>query len=167
MAEPADDVPTPARRRSWRIVAVAGLLAGALDMTFALVFYGRQGVSAARLLRGIASGVLGPNAFTLGDWTVALGAALHFFIALCAAFTYWGASRRFSVLTHRPLVSGAAFGVAMYVAMHFVVLPLSRVHFRLPSLPNVFGELFAHVVLFGMVIALGVARTAPCGAGRW
>ena len=55
----------------------------------------------------------------------------------------------------------------MYVAMHFIVLPLSRVHFRLPSLPNVLGELFSHVVLFGMVIALGVARAAPRNAERW
>ena len=167
MAGRADDVPTPSLRQSWRTVAVAGLLAAGFDIAFALVFYGRQGVAPARLLQGIASGVLGPSAFTLATWTVALGAALHFFIALCAAFIYWGASRRFSVLTRGPLVSGAAFGVAMYVAMHFIVLPLSRVHFRLPSLHNVLGELFSHIVLFGMVIALGVARTAPRGAGRW
>jgi hypothetical protein len=166
MAEQADDVPTPAARPSWRTVAVAGLLAGAFDITFAFVFYGRQGVSPARLLRGIASGVLGPSAFARAGWTAAFGGALHFCIALCAAFIYWGASRRFSVLTRRPLMGGAAFGVAMYVAMHFIVLPLSRVHFRLPSLPNVFGELFSHIVLFGMVIALGVARTAPRGAER-
>ncbi|HUJ53169.1 MAG TPA: hypothetical protein VLX08_06420 [Steroidobacteraceae bacterium] len=167
MAGRADDVPTPSLRQAWRTVAVAGLLAGTFDITFAFVFYGRQGVNPARLLRGIASGVLGPTAFTLAGWTVALGAALHFFIALCAAFIYWGASRRLSVLTRRPLLSGAAFGVAMYVAMHFIVLPLSRVHFRLPSLPNVLGELFSHVVLFGMVIALGVARAAPRNAERW
>ena len=147
MAGRADDVPTPSLRQSWRTVAVAGLLAAGFDIAFALVFYG--------------------SAFTLSGWTVALGAALHFFIALCAAFIYWGASRRLSVLTRRPLVSGAAFGVAMYVAMHFIVLPLSRVHFRLPSLHNVLGELFSHIVLFGMVIALGVARTAPRDAGRW
>lgn len=142
----------------WGTVAIAGLLAGTFDISFAFIFYGRQGVDPASLLRGIASGVLGHGAFTLGSWTIALGAALHFFIALCAAFIFWLASRRLPLLTRRPLLCGAAFGVAMYVAMHFIVLPLSRVHFRFPSLHNVIGELFSHIVLFGMVIALGVAR---------
>lgn len=148
----------------WRTVALAGLFAGALDITFAFVFYGRQGVSPALILRGIASGVLGPSAFTLGTWTLALGAVLHFFIALCAAFVFYFASQRLAILTRRPLAGGALFGVAMYFAMHFVVLPLSRVHFRLPTLHNVIGELCSHVFLFGMVIALGVARAAGSAA---
>jgi len=134
------------------------LLAGAFDITFAFVFYGRQGASPERILRFIASGVLGPAAFTQGSWTVALGATLHFVIALCAAFVFYLASSRLSVLTRRPLWSGAAFGVAMYLVMHFVVLPLSSIPFRLPTLHSVIGELFSHILLFGMVIALGVAR---------
>ena len=105
------------QRPAWRTVALAGLLAGAFDITFAFIFYSRQGVNPARILRGIASGVLGSGAFTLGTWTVALGAALHFFIAVCAAFV-------------------------------------------LPTLHNVIGELFSHIFLFGMVIALGVARAS-------
>jgi hypothetical protein len=52
----------------------------------------------------------------------------------------------------------------MYVAMHFIVLPLSRVHFRLPTLHNVIGELFSHIFLFAMVIALGVARARGADA---
>ena len=156
--EPAEEVPEVSQRRPWRTVAVAGVLAGAFDLTFAFVFYGRQGASPERILRFIASGALGPAAFTQGSWTMLLGATLHFLIALCAAFVFYLASRRLPVLTRRPLWSGAAFGVAMYVAMHFIVVPLSRVHFRLPPLHDVIGELFSHILLFGMVIALGVAR---------
>jgi uncharacterized membrane protein YagU involved in acid resistance len=141
-------------------VAGAGLLAGALDLTFAFVWYGLQGAAPARILRGIASGVLGPGAFTLGPWTVALGAALHFGIALAAAFIFYGASRRLALLNRRPLLAGAGYGVAVYLVMHFVVLPLSRVHFRIPGLRDVIGELFSHVFFFGMVIALGAARAS-------
>ena len=130
-------VPGALQRRPWRTVALVGLLAGAFDITFAFIFYSRQGANPARILRGIASGVLGPSAFTLGTWTLALGAALHFFIAVCAAFVFYFASRR------------------------LVVLPLSRIPFRLPTLHNVIGELFSHIFLFGMVIALGVARARP------
>jgi len=157
MREPSKPA-NPSRRPPWLTVALAAVLAGALDLGFAFIWYGRQGVGAELLLRGIASGVLGPSAFALGSWTPTLGAALHFFISLCAAFTYYFASRSLGVLTRRPLLCGTAFGVAMYIAMHFMVLPLSRVHFRLPSLYNVIGELFSHVFFFGIVIALGVAR---------
>jgi uncharacterized membrane protein YagU involved in acid resistance len=146
----------PAR---WLTVALAGLLAGALDLTFAFVFYGiRVGVDPASILRGIASGVLGPDAMQMGSWVVALGALLHFGIAVCAAFVFYAASFAIAILTRRPLLSGAAFGVAMYLAMHFIVIPLSRIPFHLPKLPSVIGELCSHVFLFGMVIALGVAR---------
>jgi hypothetical protein len=161
---PAKQVPGVSQRRPWQTVALAGLLAGAFDLTFAFIFYGRQGIGPTALLRGIASGVLGPSAFELGSWTVVLGAALHFFIAMCATFVFYFASGRLRVLTRRPLLSGAAFGVAMYIAMHFIVLPLSRVHFRMPSLHNAIGELFSHIVLFGMVIALGVARARGASA---
>lgn len=155
------------QRPPWLTVALAGGLAGALDLTFAFIFYGHQGVPPARLLRGIAAGVLGPSAFTAGPWSAALGAALHFAIAGCAAFIFYTASRQVSVLRHHWVLCGAGFGVAMYVAMHFVVIPLSRLPFRLPALHNVIGELFSHVFLFGIVIAWAVAhaRAAAARAG--
>jgi hypothetical protein len=157
-------LPKASQRPPWLTVALAGFLAGAFDLTFALVFYGYQGVAPGRLLRGIAAGVLGPNAFTVGLWAAVLGAALHFAIAGCAAFLFYAASRRLSVLSRHWVLCGAGFGVAMYFAMHFVVIPLSRLHFRVPAPHNVVGELFSHVFLFGMVIAFGVARVRPGGA---
>jgi uncharacterized membrane protein YagU involved in acid resistance len=161
-ARKGSSVPTEAAagRRRWLVVAAAGLLAGAFDLTFAFVFYGQQGASPARILRSIASGVLGHDAFKVGDWVLPLGAALHFFIALCAAFVYWFVSRRIPVLIRRPVVCGGLFGVGMYLFMHCVVLPLSQIGFHMPSAHNIIGELFSHVFLFGMVIALGAARAA-------
>lgn len=137
---------------------MVGLLAGAFDLTFAFVFYSFQGASPERILRGIAAGVLGHEALTMGPWTVALGAALHFFIAVCAACIFYLLSRRFAVLIRHWALAGAGFGVIVYLAMHFIVIPLSRLQFRLPTLHNLIGELCSHIFLFGMVIALGVAR---------
>jgi uncharacterized membrane protein YagU involved in acid resistance len=150
----------PARRRAWPPVLAAGLLAGAFDITFAFIFYGQQGATPARILRTIASGVLGHQALSAGSWVPVLGAALHFFIAVCAAFVYWLMSARLPVLIRRPLLCGGAFGVAVYLFMHCVVLPLSRIGFHMPSVHNIVGELFSHIFLFGMVIALGTARAA-------
>jgi len=147
------------QRPPWATVAAAGLLAGALDLTFALIFYGYQGVSPERILRGIAAGLVGRDeALALGAAAAPLGALLHFFTSVCAAFVFYGASRRIAFLTRNPWVSGAVFGVCVYVFMHFVVIPLSRLPFHVQSPGNMIGELFSHVFLFGIVIAFGVAR---------
>ena len=118
--------PSGSQQLQWLPVALGGLLAGALDLTFAFIFYGYRypGTGPAFILRTIASGVLGHEAFTLGVWTLALGAALHFFIAQCAAWAFYLASRWLGVLRRRPVSCGAAFGVAMYLVMHLVDLPL-------------------------------------------
>ncbi len=44
-----------------------------------------------RILQSIASGLLGASAFQGGPQTAALGALLHFFIALVAAAVYYAA----------------------------------------------------------------------------
>jgi hypothetical protein len=150
--------PASWERIPWTGVAASGLAGGALDLLFAFIFYGYQGAGPLIILRGIASGVLGPAALSAGAWVLPLGAALHFFIAVSAAFVFFLASRPLTVLVRRPLLSGAVFGVAVYVFMHSVVLPLSRVHHRVMPLSDVIGELISHIFLFGIVIALGVAR---------
>jgi len=157
--------PASLQRVPWAGVAASGLAGGALDLLFAFIFYGYQGAGPPIILRSIASGVLGPASFSAGAWVLPLGAALHFFIAVTAAFVFYLASRSLSVLVRRPVLCGAVFGVAMYLFMHSVALPLSRVHPRVMPLTDVIGELFSHVFLFGMVIALGVAR-AVAAAGR-
>lgn len=139
-------------------MAIAGLLAGAFDLTFAFVFYSFQGATPERILRGIAAGLLGHEALTMDSWTIVLGAALHFFTAVCAAFVFYALSRPFPFLARRWALSGAAFGVGVFLFMHFLVIPLSRLHFHLPTLYNTVGELCSHIFLFGMVIGFGVAR---------
>jgi uncharacterized membrane protein YagU involved in acid resistance len=158
--------PASLQRVPWAGVAASGLAAGALDLLFACLFYGRQGAGPGIILRSIASGVLGPASFSAPGWVLPLGAALHFFIAVSAAFVFYLASRFFSVLVRRPALCGAAFGVAVYVFMHSVVLPLSRVHHRVMPISDVIGELFSHIFLFGIVIAVGVALAAAAAARR-
>ena len=141
-------------------IAIAGLIAATHDISFAFVFYGMHGATPAGILTFIASGLIGPFAKTMGVWSVVLGAVLHYFICLCAAFVYWFASRHFLPLILHPLPCGAGFGVAMYVFMNFVVIPLSRIPFHFPSTRSMIGELCSHIFLFGMVIAVGVARAS-------
>ncbi len=76
-----------------RAVVWAGFACGVLDITAALVVYGYFGLKPARLLQGIASGLLGPKAFEGGLAMALLGLLCHFVIAFGAAAVYSAASR--------------------------------------------------------------------------
>jgi hypothetical protein len=143
--------------RASRVLA-GGLLAGALDLTFAFLFYWPQGATPLRILQGIASGALGRGSFEVGLASAALGAFFHFFISVCAAGIYYLASLRLTFLVRRPLIAGPIFGVLWFLAMRFVVLPLSAIGFHPMKPGNAIGELCSHVFLFGTVIAYAVSR---------
>ncbi len=160
----------PARQPHPALAAIgwAGLLCGCMDITAAFVTWGIKGVSPARILRGIASGLLGPPALA-GGWEIAaLGAFCHFFIAFSAATVFYAASRRVGFLTRRPLVSGALYGVAVYVVMYWIVVPLSRAHRGPFSWSVTVVAILTHIVCVGTPISLMVRRhsgaAAPAGA---
>jgi hypothetical protein len=139
-------------------VLLGGLIAGALDLTFAFVFYWPQGATPLRILQTIASGVLGRGSFEMGATSAALGAFFHFFISVCAAGIYYLASLRIPFLTRRVALAGASFGILMFLAMRLIVLPLSAIGLRPMKVGNAIGELCSHIFLFGMVIAYAASR---------
>ncbi len=144
-----------------------GLIAGALDLTFALTFnHLRSGVPFIRVPQAIASGVLGPSSFQGGLTTAALGVGLHFLIALGFAAFYNGASRIFSVLTRQAVVCGLIYGVAVYYFMHLVVLPLSSAPKFKSNTISTLSDLASHLFFVGLVIALFARRYSSPRAER-
>jgi len=107
----------------------AGFTCGVLDITAALVVYGFFGLKPMRLLQGIASGLLGPRAFSGGLTTALLGLLCHFLIAFGAAAVYLVASRALGFLIEHAVISGFLYGVAVYFFMNRIVLPLSAAVF--------------------------------------
>ena len=141
-------------------VVLAGLLVGLLDILAAFGLNGAYGVSPLRVLQAIASGVLGPSAFTLGFASAALGVGLHLVIALGAAGVYYAASRHVSLLVDRAILCGALYGIAVHTVMDQIVLPLSRVNFREQPWHLVLGTMTVHVLFVGLPIALVVRHAA-------
>lgn len=145
-------------KRALPIIARAGVLCGVLDITAAFVTWGISGIPPVRILQGIASGLLGPKAFQGGWETAALGGAVHFLIAFSAASVFYFASRRLAWLTARPLLAGVSYGVAVYLVMYWVVMPLSRIARRPFSLSAAVIAIITHMVCVGLPIALVVRR---------
>ena len=103
-------------------IIVGGLVAGSLDLTSAFITFG-FGVP-----RAIAAGLLGRQALHGGVGTWILGVFLHYFIAYSAATIYCVASRRLEFLRPHFLVCGMFYGIAVFLVMNLVVLPLSGLH---------------------------------------
>lgn len=157
---PLRKVPLPMRpeagggmSRPGPAILAAGLACGILDLTAAFVTWAPKGVSPARVLRGIASGLLGPSSFTGGWATAALGAALHFFIAFAAAAVFYFASRRLSWMIERPFLSGPLYGIAVYLVMYWIVIPLSQSRRGPFSWSATLLAILTHIVCVGAPIA--------------
>jgi hypothetical protein len=135
-----------------------GLIAGSLDLLYAFVFSGVRGISPIRVLQAIASGLLGANSFKGGLGAAALGVPLHFLIAFGAAAAYYAASRKLSFLLQRAVFWGLLYGIAIYLFMQFVVLPLSAAPKFKSSVLSVVLGVIVHMVCVGLPISLAVRR---------
>lgn len=114
-------------RMLWGIL-LGGLVAGALDLVYAFVVYGplSYGLTPQEVLQSVASGWLGRDAARAGGLESAtLGFASHFLIATLMAAVYVVAAQRFRVLTDKAILWGFIYGLILYVAMNYVVAPLS------------------------------------------
>ena len=147
---------------SRRAILLGGLGAGILDITYAIVVSRLlRGTSAVTVLQSVASGLLGEGAYEGGGATAALGLFLHFVIAFTAAAVYVLASRRLPTLVRRPWLWGALYGMAVYLFMNVIVLPLSAFPHKLSYPPAVLARgLAGHIVCVGLPIALAAAFTS-------
>jgi hypothetical protein len=140
-------------------VLAGGLVAGALDIVYACVFWGvKRGVPVQRILQSVAAGLLGQASFEGGGGTAALGLALHFFIALSMSVVYYLVARHWPLLWQRPLPCGAAYGLLLYGIMNYVVLPLSAAGPRSGDPLWITLSIAVHVLLIGIPIAIFARR---------
>ncbi len=140
-------------------IVYGGLVVGTLDLLDAFIFFGLRGATPIRILQSIASGLLGRDAFKGGMAVGALGAFLHYFIAFAIVIVYFLAARWLPDLVARPFLYGPLYGVAAYLVMNLVVVPLSRASPAPRIWPVVLNGVLIHIVGVGLPAAL-FARAA-------
>ena len=151
------------RPKAFDTILLGGLIAGALDGLDAVVYYGWAfAVTPTALFQHIASGLLGSRSFGGGWATTVLGVACHFTIAIGAAAVFYAASRAIPFLGQKPWISGPAFGICVYVVMHYIVVPLSAVAPRKVPMAGLelVDQFFSHMFFVGLPIALMARRSA-------
>lgn len=150
-----------------RTIVTGGLIVGAFDILFVIIYYGvTRGTPALRIFQSVARGWFGADAFTMGWRSGVAGFFSHFFIAFGLVTVYYLASRRITALTRYPLACGPVYGLGVYLFMNFVVLPLSKAGFPVFTTEGVVTQLIAHMVLIGPTAALVVTHgsRSPSGA---
>jgi hypothetical protein len=137
-------------------ILTGGLTAGLLDHISAVLTYGW------RVSRAVASGLLGKSAFNPANFTFAwpLGLFLQFFIAVCAAAIYCLASLRLRFLRDHWFVCGLFYGIAVFLVMNLIVLPLSAFPFPIGpfTLHGLLQGLLVHMFLIGLPISFSLRK---------
>ena len=139
-------------------IAIATAISGTLDILFAMsltVFFGRE---IGNMLRYVASGPF-PQATEMGTTGAILGLVVHFALMAAIAAVYVLAARRMPALVLRPIQWGVLYGLATYGVMNWLVVPMRFGTPMPPSLQSILTQLFAHIVLVGIPIALITARS--------
>ncbi len=135
-----------------RTTMLATLAAGTLDILAAIVT--NLQVPAQVVLQSVAGGWLGAAAYR-GGWPAAwLGLASHYGLMLGIAAAYVLAAARLPELRRKWIVAGAAYGVAVWLVMTFVVVPLSASTLPPPdSLQAALEPIVIHILCVGLPIA--------------
>jgi len=142
-------------------ILVGGLIAGALDISYAVGFSAWRGVAPSRVLQSVASGLLGAPAYQGGTATAVLGLVLHFLMMLLIAALFYVASRRLRFMTRQPIIWGVLYGIVVYAVMNLVVIPLSAFPSQLKFIPIVVASgLLVHMFCIGVPIALATRKAS-------
>ena len=137
-------------------ILLGGLVAGTLDITYAMVAYGvfhPAHVPPMRILQSVAAGIWGRDAFNGGLPIAIAGGLLHFTMATMMAAAFVIASRVIPFLLRWPLITGILYGIALYLIMNYVVVPLSNSPGKPPVGWFLVGELMSHMFGVGVPIA--------------
>ena len=139
-----------------KTIALATLVAGTLDIAFATILTLIFGREIPNMLRFVASGPF-PAATDMGASGAILGLAVHFTLMAIMAAVFVLVARRKPELTAKPIQWGAIYGLVTYVAMNLIVVPVRFGNWP-PKPLSIATQLFAHIVLVGIPIALITAR---------
>ena len=145
---------SPSVLRTLKTIVYGGVCVGTLDGLAAITNSGIKGVSPDRVFHYIASGLIGRDAsYGGGAATIVLGILLHFVIAFGVVTVFLLLSRSFPILLRRAVLAGMVYGIVVYFAMAYVIVPLSAV----PKIPFSFSGMITSIVIHMFCVGLPAA----------
>ena len=136
------------------LIIWTAILAGTLDICAAFInSYLRSGVSPLAVLRFIASGLLGDQAFNGGLLIAILGLLIHFFIAFSWTLIFFFAYPKLKIKNKHKILTGLIYGIIIWLIMNLIVLPVSNT----PAFKQSFSQILLGVSFIMFLIGLPIS----------
>lgn len=133
----------------WKQIGKATAIAGSLDITAASIqAYLSSSVTPDRLLRYIASGLFGADAYSGGIEYMAIGLFVHFLIVFACAVTYFFTYPTIRFLHISSWLSSFLVALAAWIITTRVIIPVSQIQ---PAPFNATKVLIAIAILYGCI----------------
>ena len=141
-----------------RTILTAILVAGTLDLLSAFAFSAMKDVGPGQVLRYVASGPFGDGMREGGIGTALVGVGVHYGLMTIMVTIFAIAVSRFEAIRRHWFLWGAAYGIAIYLVMYWLVVPTRFGTVPKTDLWSVGNALFSHIVCVGLPMAYIVAR---------
>ena len=115
-------------------ILLLGLLVGTLDITAASTdLYLNTGKGPEVVLKYVASGVFGKEAFTGGSKMIWFGLLFHYLIAMGWSLLFYVLFLMIPFISKYPIISGILYGLFIWTIMNRLVVPNSNVNVPKPA----------------------------------
>lgn len=133
-------------------IVKAGLIVGTLDILSALAYYfintGEKNVFI--VLKFIASGIFGKEAFSAGNRMILTGLVLHYIIAFAFTIFFFLIFPKIKAFSKNKILTGVIYGIFIWIVMNLVVVPLSKIG---PQPFNMINSLINVIIL---IVCIGI-----------
>ncbi len=141
----------------WKQIFKTTLLAGSLDITAACIqAYATNGTTPDIILKYVASGLLGKDAFAGGYGTMVIGLLFHFIIAFACTLVFFLLYPKLKFLHRSVLLNSFFIALIAWAVTTQIIIPLSEIK---PGVFNLKKVAIAVAILF-VCIGLPVAIAA-------
>lgn len=149
--------PPQHKKNLFNIISWTALLVGTLDMMSVVIkFYIENGTDPIPLLKYIASGIFGKDAFAGGKLMITWGIVFHYMIAFFFTLVFFLAYPIVIKWLKNKIITGIVYGAVTWIIMNRIVVPLSNV----PSPPFDLAQAIIAAVILICMIGIPVALVA-------
>jgi uncharacterized membrane protein YagU involved in acid resistance len=137
----------------------AGLIIGTADICCACFnAYLRNGVTPDRVLRYVASGIFGKNAFSEGSSMLAWGLGFHYVIAFIWAFIFILIYPNLLKISTNHWLLGIGYGISVWLIMNLLIVPMSQVMTPKMTVYGVTSNMIILIIAIGLPLAFIAKR---------
>jgi hypothetical protein len=143
----------------FRKILKAGLIVGTFDILAAFIHYFiKTGDNPLNILKFIASGIMGDEAFSGDKLVFVSGLILHYFIALAFTAYFFWLFPSLKFLVKNKILTGVIYGIFIWAVMNLLVVPLSKIPTRPINIPNAIIAASILIVCIGIPLSFMAAN---------